>query len=156
MNAPGLSAKDVSVSKFHRFTLLPLAAFGLATLMACSSAPKASPTVDAPTMAAFVAAMQSSLINRISPANQDHLVGVVTLKITLNRQNRPVACEVHRSAPRHARLLPPHLVASDFRQMAQLVERQCWLTVYPPVPEGLFEGDQVEVVAPLVLLPYSA
>ncbi|MDH0303615.1 MULTISPECIES: hypothetical protein [unclassified Pseudomonas] len=142
------------MSKIHRFTLLPLAALGLATLMACGSASKAPPTVDAATMAAFVAAMQSSLINRIAPANQGHLVGVVTLKITLNRQNQPIACEARRSAPRHARLLPRGLVASDFRQMAQLVERQCWLTVYPPVPEGLFEEDRVEVMAPLVLLPY--
>ncbi|MBC3436616.1 hypothetical protein HU735_14435 [Pseudomonas sp. BW16M2] len=141
------------MSQNHRLTLLPLAALGLATLMACSAPPQASAKVDAANMTAFTTAMQSALINRIDAANQGTLVGVVTLKLSLDRNNRPIACKAMRSSPAVERLLPVLTVASDFNQLAQLVERQCWHTTYPPVPEGLFENDQVEVIAPLVLMP---
>jgi hypothetical protein len=142
------------VSQIHRLTLLPLAALSLATLMACSAPPQVNAKVDAITMASFTAAMQSALINRIAAANQGTLVGVVTLKLTLDRNNQPTACKAMHSSPAVQSLLPPLTVTSDFKQLAQLVERQCWETTYPPVPEGLFEDDQVEVIAPLILMPH--
>ncbi|MEE1890924.1 hypothetical protein [Pseudomonas carassii] len=142
------------MSQNHRLTLLPLAALSLATLMACSATPQASTKVDPITMASFTAAMQSALINRIAAANQGTLVGVVTLKLTLDRNNQPTACKAMRSSPAVQSRLPPLTVTSDFKQLAQLVERQCWQTTYPPVPEGLFENNEVEVIAPLVLMPH--
>lgn len=146
------ASKDVAVSKIQRFTLSSLAALGLLTLVACSANPEASAKVDAAALSGFTAAMQSALINRIDAANQGTLVGVVTLKLTLDRNNRPIACKAVRSSIVHERLLPLGVTASPLSQLKQLVEHECWRTTYPPVPEGLFENDQVEVIAPLVLI----
>lgn len=145
----GVFTKDVVVSKAYRCTLRSIAAFGLLSLAACTSKPSVPPA----DMAAFTAGMQSALINRINAANQGTLVGVVTLKITLNRSNQPTACTAMRASPQLATLLPVGAVPSDFLSLALLVERECWHTTYPPVPQGLFEHDRVEVVAPLVLMP---
>lgn len=147
------ASKDVPVSKIPLFTLLPLAALGLFTLLACSANPEANAKVDAAALAGFTAAMQSALVNRINAANQGTLVGVVTLKLTLDRSNRPVACKAVRSSPAHERLLPVWVNASPLSQLKQLVEHECWRTTYPPVPGSLFEDGHVDVIAPLVLMP---
>ncbi|MFT0866418.1 hypothetical protein [Pseudomonas sp. CAM1A] len=141
------------MSKIQRFTLLPLAALGLLTLVACSANPEARAKVDPAALAGFTAAMQSALINRIDAANQGTLVGVVTLKLTLDRNNRPIACKAMRSSPAHERLLPIWANASPLSQLKQLVEHECWRTTYPPVPDSLFEDGHVDVIAPLVLMP---
>ena len=153
MQVPVFASKDVPVLKIQRFTLLPLAALGLLTLAACSANPEARAKVDAAALAGFTAAMQSALINRIDAANQGTLVGVVTLKLTLDRNNRPTACKAVRSSPAHERLLPIWANASPLDQLKQLVEHECWRTTYPPVPDSLFEDGHVDVIAPLVLMP---
>jgi hypothetical protein len=138
------------VPNLHHPTLALLA---LLTLMGCSQKTTATPAVDAPTMAAFIAGMQNALSSRLNAANQGTLVGAVTLKLSLDRNSRPIACKAVPSSPQIARLLPADAIVSDFAALARLAERECWLTTYPPVPEGLFEHDQVEVAAPLVLMP---
>lgn len=82
--------------------------------------------------------------------------GAINLNITLDRQGRTLACSTQRAKQSTALMLPADTLPTDRNVLAQTVQAQCWKSIFPLPPEALYEGDTVEVVAPLVLMkpPY--
>ncbi|BFO04685.1 hypothetical protein KNHN1_30630 [Pseudomonas guariconensis] len=101
----------------------------------------------------FIEAMQSVLANDVTTATQGKLSGAVDLKVTLDRQSRPVACSTQPGKPEYAAKLPAEVVRSAYPVLARAVERQCWKTIYPLVPSELYGGEEtVQITAPIVIV----
>jgi hypothetical protein len=128
----------------------------LIALVGCQT--KKNPEMDPKVMKTFTHDMQQALINSVATANTGKQVGVVKLRVTLNRHSAPIACKAFRAPPSQDQLLPTDVPRSDFKALARLVEAQCWVTIYPIVPDNLYdENNTVEIVAPLfVNLPAAA
>lgn len=136
--------QERSVFKLLSPALLTAALVALAGCQSKPAPPKVPKT--------FIHDMQQALISSIASANTGKQVGVVRLRVTLNRHSAPIACKALRAPPRHDLLLPADIPRSDFKTLASLVEAQCWVTIYPVVPDALYdENNTVEIVAPLVV-----
>lgn len=106
-----------------------------------------------------VEAWQGQLLNMLRrdmlAASGGRMVGAINLKVTLDRLGRPLACSTHRAKPSVALSIPPDQLPTDRKALAQAVEAQCWKSLYPLPPDALFEGDTVQIVAPLILMKPS-
>lgn len=137
-------------------TLIPaLIAVTLITLAGCQNRPISDPEKHA--RRAFVSDMQQALKLGIATADTGKQVGVVMLNVTLDPSAAPISCKASRAPARYETQLPAEPIRSDFKSLAQLVEAQCWKTIYPVVPKPLREDDgTAEIRAPLfVVLPAS-
>ncbi|HKS11805.1 MAG TPA: hypothetical protein VJS90_02085 [Pseudomonas sp.] len=132
----------------------------LSMLPGCQTNNPAS-TPDAETRAAqaqakttFVRQFQQVLIHDLAAANRDGLSGSLSLMVTLDRQNRPVACEVQRTRPSLLKNLPQGQSAFYPQALSDLVVEQCWKGIYPRVPAHMIGDDKtIDVLAPLFVLP---
>lgn len=84
------------------------------------------------------------------------MVGAINLNITLDRSGRPLVCETRRAKHSTTLAIPPDQLQTDSKVLAKTVEAQCWKSIFPLPPAELFEGETVEIVAPLILMkpPY--
>lgn len=156
MKVPVRSFKEVFVSKHHCIARLPVILLGVLALSACKTSGVVGNNVDKvddKVMQQFTADVQHNLQLNILSASRGKLVGAARLHVTLNKRSEPVACKVTAAAPKHSAMLPADVVRSDFATLANVIEAQCWMTVYPKVPEPLFsEDDSVEMVAPVIVM----
>ncbi|MGE7990661.1 hypothetical protein ACQKPE_06360 [Pseudomonas sp. NPDC089554] len=114
----------------------------------------------APADPQLVQAWQGQILNMLQrdmlAASGGSMVGAINLNITLDRLGRPIACSTQRAKHSFAQAISPDALLTDRKVLARAVEAQCWRSVYPLPPDALFEGDTLEVVAPLILMkpPY--
>lgn len=105
-------------------------------------------------MARFTQAMMRAIHRQIAANNPHRLVGVIVMRVTLDRHSRPLACSARRGPLAHRRLLPSDTIVSSTTDLVALVSAQCWLTDYPKAPAHLFDPTgTVEIVAPIILQP---
>lgn len=127
-----------------------LVLIALSSLAGCQT--RAALESQPPTNERFMREMQYALAQSIASASTGKQVGVVSLKVILDRNAAPIACKARRPLPSAELLLPSDVSRSNFQALASMVEAQCWKTVYPIAPEAMYgERGYLEVVAPLAV-----
>lgn len=129
-------------------------ALSAALLAACQGTRPTPP--DPQLVQAWQGQIMATLHRDMLAATGGSMVGAINLKVTLDRLGRPLACSTHRAKHSFAQAIPPNEPLTDRKVLARVVEAQCWKSILPLPPEALYEGDTVEIVAPLIFMkpPY--
>ncbi len=135
----------------------------LIALMGCQAAPHAgtassadseAKAAQAQDQARFINEFQRVLLRDLSAANRTPLVGIINLRVTLDRMNQTVGCQTSPASAELLKALPAGVKRSDPQALSDLVMQQCWRSLYPRVPAHMFsDDDTLEIIAPLVLAP---
>ncbi len=133
-----------------------IAAAALIALAGCQNRPASEE--DKQARMTFVSNMQQVLKLGIATADTGKQIGAVMLDVKLDQNSAPISCKASKPPMKYETVLPADLVRSDFKALANMVEAQCWKTIYPVVPKSLRDKEgTAEVRAPLfVVLPSYA
>jgi len=116
-----------------------IVAAALIALAGCQNRPASEE--DKQARKAFVSDMQHVLKLGIATADTGKQVGVVMLNVKLDQHSAPISCKTSKAPMKYERALPADLVRSDFNALANMVEAQCWKTIYPVVPKSMRDED---------------
>ncbi|MNO75807.1 hypothetical protein D3C76_668690 [compost metagenome] len=154
MKMPGYwPIKEVVVFKpVFKPLSLALLTTAFVALMGCKCRIAAASQLDAQALKVFTSEMQQTLQRSVALADTGEQIGVVLLVVNLNRQSAPTRCQVKKAPLKYDALLPYDEKPSNYQALASLVESLCWTTIYPTVPDGLYDQHgNVAVQAPIIV-----